>query len=294
MDIPAGVCLLVADWGIGDHYLVGSFADAVRRQFGVKVWLAGRANLAFVADLYPAVEKFVDWPAGTDAQQLSAWKVEGGKVFYAHFPKMELMRAVGYNGFHFLDAYRCRLGLPVTANPTRPRLPNANETAAAAALLREHGLTPGNTVVLSVEARTTPTDGVDGNFWTALAGELEAAGLMTVVNAGPSTNVPYGLRSLSVPLPLFRAVVQSAGYFCSVRSGLSDLACDLRCPQVVVYPDVQYWGGTLIDGTTFGRYGLTKAPHEVVVREGYSSADVSGIVEYFAARRPKAVTAIPA
>ncbi len=292
MEIPPDVCLLVADWGIGDHYIVGSFAEAVRRHYGLRVWMAGRAHLGFLGGIYPSVERFFEWPTTHDAQQLSAWTIEGGKVFYAHFPKMELMRAVGYNGFHFLDAYRCRLGLPAGATPTRPRPPTGAEVTEAIALLRSRGLTPGRTVVCSIDARTTPTGGVDAVFWTALANELGAAGLAVLVNGGPSTVIPAGLVSASIELPLFRAVVQAAGGFCSVRSGLSDLACDLRCPQVVVYPDVRYWSGSLLDGTTFGKFGLTKAPHEVVVRASESAAEIQAIVDYFAARlRPRALTA---
>jgi len=289
MDIPRDVCLLVADWGIGDHYIVGSLAEAFRRHHGLRVWMAGRGDLAFVGEMYPSVERYFEWPRGKDAQQISAWNVEGGKVFYAHFPKMELMRAVGYNGFHFLDAYRCRLGLPVESNLTRPRPPSPVEIALAKDVLCAHEVAPGRTVVLSIEARTTPTDGVDAAFWVALAAELSAAGLDVLVNGGPSTVVPAGLRSANLTLPMFRAVVQAAGAFCSVRSGLSDLACDLRCPQMVVYPEVRYWSGSLLGGTTFNRYGLTKAPHEVVVQSGQAGSKVPAIAEYFAGKmRPPA------
>ncbi len=292
MEIPPDVCLLVADWGIGDHYIVASFAEAVRRHYGLRVWMAGRAHLGFLGGIYPSVERYFEWPTNRDAQHLSSWTIEGGKVFYAHFPKMELMRAVGFNGFHFLDAYRCRLGLPASANPTRPRLPTGPEMTAAIDFLRSHGLTPGRTVVCSIDARTTPTDGVDAGFWTALANELRAAGLAVLVNSGPSTAIPAGLVSASIELSLFRAVVQAAGGFCSVRSGLSDLACDLRCPQVVVYPDVRYWSGSLLEGTTFGKFGLTKAPYEVVVRAPEQATEIQAIVGFFAARlRPRALTA---
>jgi hypothetical protein len=290
MEIPSDTCVLVADYGVGDHYLVGAFADAVRRQYGVRVWMAGRGNLAFVASLYPAIERYIECPPGRDALKADARKIEGGKVYYAHFPELELMRAVGYNGFHFLDAYRCRLGLPVDTHLTRPRQPGPAELTAAAQLLVENGLKPGRTVVLSIEARTTPTDGVDSAFWIALAAELEAQGLQAIVNAGPATMVPAELRALSLPLAAVRAFVQSAGFFCSVRSGLSDLACDLRCPQVVVYPAVRYWAGSLLDGTTLTRFGLTKAPHEVVIAPGYSREQVQAVAAYFAARLPKSAT----
>jgi hypothetical protein len=105
-----------------------------------------------------------------------------------------------------------------------------------------------------------------------------------LVNGGPSTVIPPGLVGANIEMPLFRAVVLAAGGFCSVRSGLSDLACDLRCPQVVVYPDVRYWGGSLLEGTTFGRFGLTKAPHEVVVRRDADGSEIRAMVDYFAAR----------
>ncbi len=284
MTIPSDVCLLVADYGVGDHYIVGGFAEAVRRHYGVRVWMAGRANLAFIAGLYPAIEHYVECAPGRDALKADAWKIEGGKIFYAHFPELELMRAVGYNDFHFLDAYRCRLGLPAEAQLTRPRQPNPGELTAAAHLLTEQNFAPGRTVVLSIEARTTPTDGVDAKFWTALAVELQARGLEVLVNAGPATVVPAGLRSLGLPLAALRAVVQSAGFFCSVRSGLSDLLCDVRCPQVVVYPDVRYWAGPLLEGTTFSRFGLTKVPHEVRMPADGPDELSRMIAGYFAAR----------
>jgi hypothetical protein len=284
MTIPSDVCLLAADYGIGDHYIVGAFANAVSRHYDVHVWMAGRANLAFIANLYPAIEHYVESEPGRAALPADAWKIEGGKIFYAHFPELELMRAVGYNGFHFLDAYRCRLGLPATAFLTRPHLPSEAELAAGAQLLRENGFTPGRTAVLSIEARTTPTDGVTADFWIALATELQGKGLQVLVNAGPSTVVPAGLRSMALPLVALRSVVESAGYFCSVRSGLSDLVCDLRCPQVVVYPDVRWWAGSLYEGTTFTRFGLKKPPYELVFNPMRRNDQIQAIAAHFATR----------
>ena len=34
MNAPANVCILVAQYGIGDHYIVAGFAEAVARQGG--------------------------------------------------------------------------------------------------------------------------------------------------------------------------------------------------------------------------------------------------------------------
>lgn len=286
--------MLVADWGIGDHYIVGGFAEAVRRRHGTKVWMSGRKSMAFLARLYPAIERYVEWPAHEDPKSIDTWEVVRGKPFYAHFPKLELMRAVGYNGFHFLDAYRCRLGLPAAASLTRPCQPSASELAAASLLLEAEGFPPGRTVVLSIEARTTPTDGIDTAFWLALADELQARGLAVLVNAAPTTAVPPGLRSMALPLAAFRPVVQSAGFFCSVRSGLSDLACDLDCPQVVLYPSVRYWSGTLSDGTTFSRFGLTKPPHEILFSAADAGDQARSVAALFSSRVPQQTAPVPA
>lgn len=284
MNVPSDCCLLVADHGIGDHYIVAGFAEAVRRRYGLRVWMAGRRHLAFVSALFPAVERYFEWPADTDAQTQGSWKIEGGRMYYAHFPKLELMRVVGYKGMHFLDAYRCRLDLPAEAQLSRARLPSTEEIGRAAGQLQAAGFTPGRTVVLSIEARSTPTDGVDRAFWIALAGAMEARGFETLVNGGPTTHVPEGLRSLALPVAELRAMVQAAGFVCSVRSGISDLVCNLRCPQAVIYPDVRYWSGPLLEGTTLSRFGLLKSPHEVVFRANHSSEEVCALADYFTAR----------
>ncbi|MBC7368200.1 MAG: hypothetical protein H7343_15540 [Undibacterium sp.] len=284
MNIPSDVCLLIADHGIGDHYIVAGLAEAVRRRHNVHVWMAGRPHLGFVTGLFPSVEHYFDWPADADGAALGSWKIEGGKMFYAHFPKLELMRAVGYGGFHFLDAYRCRLDLPAETQLSRAKLPSPREVSQAGARLQAEGFTPGRSVVLSIEARSTPTDGIDATFWTLLAEKLQARGLDVLVNAAPTTQVPAGLRSLAVPLAELRELVQAAGFACSVRSGISDLVSNLRCPQAVIYPDVRYWSGPLFEGTTLSRFGLLKSPHEVVLRRDYTQEEVSALADYFAAR----------
>jgi hypothetical protein len=165
MQAPPDVCVLVADYGVGDHYIVAALAAEVRRRYGLRVWLAGKAQLAFLSGLFPAAERYLTWPENLKPAQLTTKHVQGGTFFHAHFPGLELMRAVGYNQFHFLDAYRCRLGLGAEAALSPARLPDAAEIAAAGESLRALGLEPAECVLVSPEARTTPTDGVGPEFW---------------------------------------------------------------------------------------------------------------------------------
>ncbi len=286
MKIPSDIVLLVMDHGIGDHYIVAGFAEAIRKKFGLRVWVAGRKDLAFIAGLFPAAERYLEWPKNIKADSVGDIWIRGGSIFYSHFPRLELMRAVGYNGFHFLDAYRCRLGLPVEAQLSAAKRPDAASVAAACERIRELGFTPGRTVVLNIDSRTTLTTGVEPEFWTALGERLKEQGLEPLVNAGPATRIPEGLRSVSLNLPDFRATVVAAGAICSVRSGVSDLTCDLPCARVVVYPDCEYWSGRMIEAVGFDRFGLAEMPVEVLVTPSTAQERSREIAEQLQARLP--------
>lgn len=277
VELPPDVCVLVADHGIGDHYLVGAFAAAIARQHRVRPWLAGRGALSFLADLFPGVERYLAWPVEAAPGSIRTPDIRGGTLFHAHFPGLELMRAVGYNGFHFLDAYRCRFGLPPAATLERPRPPGPDDLARAVATLQAHGLPPGRSVLLGLEARSTPMDGVDDAFWSRLVAALRAAGWHPFANGGPATRAPAGLPVVASPVEHLRGLALAAGAVCTVRSGLSDLLSDLPCPRVVVYPHVRYWAGTLQGGTGFARFGLARPPHEVLVTPATAAARAAEI-----------------
>ncbi|HEU5081156.1 MAG TPA: hypothetical protein VFT72_18230 [Opitutaceae bacterium] len=284
MNIPPDICLLVMDHGIGDHYIVAGFAAAIRKKYGLRVWVAGRKDLSFVGALFPAAERYLEWPKNIKAESVGGTWIRGGSIFYTHFPQLELMRAVGYGKFHFLDAYRCRLGLPADANLSAPKLPEPDAVSRCAAQLTENGFNPGRTVVMNIDARTTLTTGVEVSFWQGLGNRLRDQGLEPLVNAGPTTRVPEGLRALSFKLADFRAMTLAAGAICTVRSGASDLTCDLPCPRVVVYPDVNYWAGPMLQGTGFSQFNLPDAPLEHIVTPETAEAKSREIATQLAGR----------
>lgn len=284
MNIPPDIVLVVMDHGIGDHFIVTGFAEAIRKKYGLRVWVAGRKDLAFVGGLFPAAERYLEWPKNIKADSVGTALIQGGALFYSHFPRLELMRAVGYRDFHFLDAYRCRLGLPADAKLTAPKLPDAAAVDRAAQMLKQQGYTPGRTVILNIDARTTLTTGVEAPFWQALGRRLRDQGFEPLVNAGPVTQIPTGLKAFSFNLPDFRATVMAAGGICSARSGVSDLTCDLPCARVVVYPDCDYWSGPMIKGVGFSAFDLPDMPFEVIVTPQTAEEKSAIITEHFAAR----------
>lgn len=263
--LPPDSCGLFLREGIGDHILPLAFAPALLSTHGLRIAaVAGKPRLAFVADLFSPAPAYAPWT------ETNPWDWERGAIlapgswFVAHFPDFELFRAVGVSGYHFLDAYRARLGLPPSTPLAFPRLPTTAERAAARALLADAGLTPGSIVILCAHSRSTPAPGVPPSFWTDLATALRATGRQPVFNLGPGAPSPApDFPALDIPLPLFRALTLEAGAICSVRSGLSDLVCDLPCHRSVLYARTSFGGGPLLVGTTFSRYGLPTPSLEI-------------------------------
>lgn len=292
MHIPPDTCLLVADYGVGDHYLVAAFAEAIHRRYGVRTWMAGRADMPFICGLFPQVERYLHWPAELPREKLIEKAIKGGVMFDAHFPNLELMRAVGYRDFHFLDAYRCRFGLSADTRLTKARMPRPEELSEVQRLLEEAGVRPGHFVFLCPDTRSTPTDGITPEFWRTLAEGLHAKGLTPVFNARPDVTVMEPAIGLSVPLHMLRPLAMLSAGVCTARSGLSELFCDLPLPQSVVYADVKYWAGPLQKGTSFHSYGLELPPLERIVTPGSATRSAMEIAGHFPG--PRALAAIQA
>jgi hypothetical protein len=280
MKTPPNVCVLVAQHGIGDHYIVAGFAEAVAKRHKFKVWLAGRRELAWVSDLFPAVERYIHWPDHMRAESILTHRPMAGCYYFAHFPRMDLAHAVGFKDFHFLDAYRVRLFLRPEAELSEARLPNPEELARARSFLQQHDCPLGRTVILNIDARTTALGGVDPRYWPLLAAAFRTQGVEPFVNQGPWTQISDGLRGAPFNVADYRAIAMVAGAVCTVRSGISDLVSNLPIPQVVVYPDADYLGGPLIKGTTLTKFGLAVPPLEILARKGNVQQDVRAISQH--------------
>lgn len=255
---------LLVQYGIGDHFLTCGLAWAIREHTGYDVVVAGKAGFAFIAELFPGVSRFVTLPKELWKQESGTTQIVSGEYMYAHFRSLELMRAVGYQGFHLLDAYKCLFSLPAQTTLENPRKLSDLELAEAKTFLEAQGLRPGFTAILCPNAGSTPIGNVDNAFWSELAFTLRENGLEPVVNVGPGTEVPKGLEGVAFPLSSFRALVQQAGFFCGVRSGICDLVSDLPVRQAVIYPDIIYHAGPLIKGTALRTLGFPHFPLEIV------------------------------
>lgn len=283
-------CGLIAQAGIGDHYLVCAFAGAVTRRTGLRVVVAGHAKNMFLSEIFTGVKRYVALPPSLMNVECGGKAIARGAFAYAHFRGLELFRACGYRRFQMIDAYRCLLGLPADEQIELPTAPHLSEVEAARERLRDQDLAPGRTVIICPETRSTPTEGVSDLLWSRLRTELKGIGLVPVVNS--ATRRIRGATTIDIPLHQFRATVLAAGYFIGLRSGLCDLVCDLEgCSRLVLYPPARLSAGTVFEVASLSGYGLPSPPSEHLIADDDSVvsrilADLSAYSLRPGSRRP--------
>jgi hypothetical protein len=266
--LAASECGLVAQWGIGDHYLVCALAHAVERETGLQVVVAGNPRYAFLANLFRGVKRYEPLPQGLINKECGRREIVPGAFSYAQFRGFELVRAFGYRGFRMIDGYRCLFRLDCEEMLETPAQPSPAELARGREILEEENLPCGKTAILCPEANSIPVGRADDAFWCRVAAELTDAGLTPVWNAGRGVGMIEGTRRVRIELCDFRAVAANAGYFFSVRSGLCDLVCDLAgCRKVVFYPDERSGYGSVYASASFESYSLADPPFEVILKE---------------------------
>ncbi len=124
-----------------------------------------------------------------------------------------------------------------------PAFINQNDPEKIRAALREMGLKPGKTVVLSPKTVSGNRKGINlsNQFWTLLTQELKRAGFSVATNlSSPEERPLEGTVGLFTSLLDAPDYLNAAGALVSIRSGFCDLATLGTCKKVVLYPDGLY------------------------------------------------------
>ena len=118
----------------------------------------------------------------------------------------------------------------------------------------ELGIVRGKTVVLAPESASCSSLGWDK--WSALIDLFRANGLSVVINASNPSLVVDGVKTVLIPYHLLLGVLNEAGYFLGIRSGLCDIIAGSFCKKIVLYPKTVHG-----QSTYFSFYGLEAFPH---------------------------------
>lgn len=92
------------------------------------------------------------------------------------------------------------------------------------------------TVIFAPYANTVSN--VSADVWQMLADKLKESGYEVFTNsAGSSEPVIKGTKGLSAPLEDMAEIVEYAGIFIGIRSGMCDLVAGTKAKKIILYPD---------------------------------------------------------
>lgn len=127
--------------------------------------------------------------------------------------------------------YRCGVfGLPLSAKPFRP------------VRLCEYGglrqIEPGKSVIFSPYAKSVTA--LKQEIWMQIVADYQKAGYVCYTNTvGNELPLP-GTISISPSISEVQSVVERAGTFIGIRSGLCDVIREASCRKIALYPDYYY------------------------------------------------------
>lgn len=156
------------------------------------------------------------------------------EVFIPHQDRpyvVYLSRALYVKKITLEQMYRCGVfALPETTRPYRP------------VRLREYGglgqIEPGKAVVLSPYAKSVTA--LDAKVWERIVRYYQGKGYQCLTNvAGDEKDLP-GTAPVSPAICEIQSVVERAGTFVGIRSGICDVLREAACRKVALYPDYNY------------------------------------------------------
>jgi len=106
---------------------------------------------------------------------------------------------------------------------------------------KKEGLVPEKTAVLSPYANTISNLPI--KVWEKIAGILKEKGYVVCTNSA-SVNEPAieGTKPLFIPFSIAVPVLNTAGLFIAMRSGLCDIVASSKCKKIIFYPKGYIFG----------------------------------------------------
>jgi hypothetical protein len=159
------------------------------------------------------------------------------------------------------DMYKYQMfNLPETATIEYPVLkPDHDEVAK---LFANNALVPGKTVILSHEAKTCI--GYSDGFWQKLARELKLRGFVVCTNTAEKKNAINGTVPIFFSFQNSEAVLNRAGLFIALRSGLCDVVCNTDCRKIILYTEYRIFHSLLYDFCSLEKMGIGKNYIEII------------------------------
>jgi hypothetical protein len=254
---------------IGDIFLLGLYFNKFLSKMDIDKYvliIPGNAG-AGIAKTYGIKNVTVVSPS--DAADLIAYKMlagrKGGDIRILHSGYLHqriVCNIIMHRNMTWLENYRQFLFGFCKDEPFLRRRVNHNPVIAKQ-LLEINKLTAGNTVILSPYAQTMAA--LSDVFWTKLAKKLKEAGYCVSTNIAGEEREIEGTVPLNFSLNNADAVLEQAGYFIALRSGLCDVVSMANCKKIILYTQEVFECIKVIDFYSINKMGLCSDAIEIEV-----------------------------
>ncbi len=221
---------------LGDVYLCMSYLPYLLRQRGALdhvVCVIGD-GCAEVAALLGTEHVEVLGQAEMDAAVQAELYMQDGHAFIAHQDRpyvVDLPRALYIKKIPLEIIYRCGVfGLP---KETRPIAPTKWRTYNELDRIQE-----GRGVILAPYAKSVPT--LPNAVWEEIVWSYQSRGYQVLTNVAGDEGPIEGTEPIRPGIREMRSVVERAGTFIGVRSGICDVIRTADCRKIALYPDYHY------------------------------------------------------
>ena len=245
--------------GSGDIYLIGTFWKEYIYQNNITdyVFIVITEACKTIASLFDI--KNIELVKKKDiAAQLIAYYLfdsENGKIkilndcwAQVHTNQTEWFR--GYKGLYFTQLFKKFVfELPDNVKPQHPKYKDENERVND--IFEMYGLQNERTIIISPYSNTLAD--LPKEFWEELVSRISKRGYVVATNSGGDSEPEIdGSKELFFPLDVAPQLVERAGGFIGVRSGLCDVISGTSAKKVILYDE----GNRFYMGSAYDYFNL--------------------------------------
>ncbi|MDE6616103.1 MAG: hypothetical protein K2K35_06005 [Lachnospiraceae bacterium] len=255
---------------LGDVYLTGMYLENYCERENISsyvVTVAGKACLD-VLSLFGIKEVELLSKNESDCLVQSlvfcGLKECNAEIFHQRFPYTVGIGALGnYKGICFNDHFKYTMfGMDKKETGKVPG--KSADSSCIDRFFKENWLIKGRTVIMSPYANTSAK--LPQDFWEKTAEEYKNKGYTVCTNSSSKEETAIkGTKAVFFPLTEAIQIVEAAGIFIGLRSGLCDIISSAKAKKVIIYPDRVYQGGKYINYYSLRRMGLCSKAEEVLM-----------------------------
>lgn len=259
--------------GTGDAYLIGAFLQSYIDKHQVSPYV-----ITVVSKVCEKIIRMFGFERViTITKEESDGLVTFLRMMKEHIPHLILndnyqtrimhRRLRGYKGIDFRHMFQYAVfGLSHQAELHLPKY--RVQEAELKAIMKEHGIVEGKTVILSPYANTISN--LSEKIWEQIAFKYQEKGYVVFTNSsGDSEPAVKGTKPLFLPYSQMVPVLEKAGTFIGMRSGLCDIIASAKCKKVILYPAGCIFGScTTYQYFSLNAMGLCKDAVEIEFEVG--------------------------